>query len=92
LIGIQQEFLELLIDAEKAYRSKRTKRHVPEDEIVKSINLKAHFASVNEPVLLMALGRYVRMRAYFNAKKIARKNTAEKKHAKKTSALRKQLK
>ena len=90
LITAKPEFLNLLLELEHKYRTMRSAKKVPEDEIISQIEVHKFMDEVNDKCLMLMMRRYVRMRSYFHAKQCAR-NQLRKKRLK-TSALRKNLK
>ena len=90
LITAKPEFLNLLLELEHKYRTMRSTKKVPEDEIISQIEVHKFMDEVNDKCLMLMMKRYVRMRSFFHAKQCAR-NQLRKKRLK-TSALRKNLK
>ena len=59
-----QKFYYLMLEVEKSFRFFRSRKRIPEVDIVESIDKDKFFAHPNEDVLNMAMFRYVRTRAH----------------------------
>lgn len=92
LISISPNFLSLLLEVEATYRKMRTNLIVPEAKIVSEVNVYNFFDNPSVKYLNLAMFRYIRMRAYFNADKCAKEYLAQKRKIRKSNAIRKQLK